>query len=78
MTAANSSNRPQFSMKALLGITTLACIVLAFPKGYVLLAVGTVWLLVGAALVGVLMIFKATIYRFLSGVNIGNDGKEPR
>ncbi len=65
-------------MKTLFGIITLVCIVLAFPKGHVLLAVGTVWLLVGAALVGALMFFKAAIYRFLSGVNIENDGKESR
>ena len=77
MTAAKSSNGLQFSMKALLGIITLACIVLAIPGGYVLLVVGTVWLLVGAALVRVLMISNVPIYRFLSGLKIEENGKEP-
>ena len=68
MTAAMSNNGLRFSMKALLGIIALACVVLAIPGGYVLLVVGTVWLLIGAALAKVMMIFKTPIFRALSGL----------
>lgn len=68
MAAASSRNRLQFSMKALLAIFTLTCVILAIPGGFVLLIVGTLWWLIGAALVTVLMFFKAKIYRFLSGL----------
>ncbi len=77
MTTADSSNGLQFSMKTLLGIITLACVVLAIPGGYVLLVVGTVWMLIGAALVRVLIIFRVQIYRFLSGLKIADKGKKP-
>lgn len=76
MPGVTSSNRLQFSMNALLGIVTLICVVLAIPGGYVLLVVGIVWMLIGAALVMVLMIFRVQIYRFLSGLKNADEGKD--
>jgi len=54
-------------MRTLMIFITVACVVLAFPGGYVLLVVGTIWMLLGTVIVWVLLIFRATIYRFLSG-----------
>ena len=75
MTSTKSKNGLQFSMRALMAIVTVACVVLALPGGYVLLAVGTVWMLIGAAITWVLTIFRAPIYRFLSGVKPDGKGK---
>ena len=67
MKPVEPNNDLQFSMKTLLGVVTLACIVLAIPGGYVLLIVGTVWLLIGTSITKVMLIFRVQIYRFLSG-----------
>ena len=75
MTATKSKNGLRFSMRALMVIVTVACVVFALPGGYVLLALGTVWMLVGAAILWVLMILRAPIYRFLSGVKLNGKGK---
>jgi len=62
-------------MRALMVIVTITCVVLALPEGYVLLAVVTAWMLVGAAIIIVLMIFQAPIYRFLSGGKLKDKGE---
>ncbi len=74
MTATKSKNNLQFSMRTLMAIITVACVVFALPGGYVLLVVGTVWMLIGAALVRVLMIFRTPIDRFLSGAKLEEKG----
>jgi len=51
-------------------IITIACVVFALPGGYVLFVVGTVWMLMQAAIIWVLMIFRRPIYGFLSGVKL--------
>ncbi len=70
MTANESKNHLQFSLWTLMAIMTVACVILAIPGGYVLLAVGTVWMLIGATIVWGLMRFQAPIYRFLSGAKL--------
>lgn len=74
MTPTKPKNGLQFSLRALMVIVTIACIVLAFPEGYVLLAAVTAWMLVGAAIIIVLMIFQAPIYRLLSGLKRKDKG----
>jgi hypothetical protein len=57
----------QFSLWELMVIITIACLVLALPAGYVLLAVGLAWLLLAAAITGLLWLLRAPINRFLAG-----------
>ncbi len=75
MTSDTPNNGLQFSLRAMMAIITVACLILAFPGGYVLLAAGTIWMLIGATIIWVLMIFRAPIYRLLSGVNPDENGK---
>jgi len=70
LTVAKSKHDLQFSLRTLMVIITAACVILAFPAGYVLLSIGVVWMLLGTAIVRVLLIFRAPIYRFLSGVKM--------
>ncbi len=74
MTAAKFKIYPQFSMRTLMVFITVACVFFALPGGYVVLVVGTVWMLIGAAIVPALMKFRAPIYRFLSGVKLEERG----
>ncbi len=75
MPPAKSKNSLQFSMRTLMAMITVVCVVLALPAGYVLLAVVTVWMLIGAAMIWVLMVFRAPISHFLSGVKVNQKDK---
>ena len=57
----------RFSMRTLLVVVTVACLVFALPGGYVLIIFGTAWALIGAAILGVLLKFRGPIYRLLAG-----------
>ncbi len=74
MTTANHNRDMQFSLRTLLAIITVACMILAIPGGYVLLETGTAWMLLGAAIVWVLMIFRSPLDRFLSGAKPKEEG----
>jgi len=66
--AANSKHDRQFSLWTLMKVVTVFCVVLAFPQGYVLLVIGTAWMLLGWAILWFLIAFQTPIYRLLSGV----------
>ena len=66
----DSNSELQFSVRGLLILVTVACVVLAFPGGYVLVVIAAVWMLVGAAIAWVLMKFRRPLYRLLSGVRV--------
>ena len=57
----------RFSMRALLIALTVACVILAFPSGYLLLLVGMGWFLLQAGIIWFLVKFRTPIYRVLQG-----------
>ena len=65
----------QFSLKSMLLFTTLICLILTLPRGFILLAVGIVWILFLAGIAKVLILFKVPIYRLLSGLKVGDEGE---
>jgi glycerol-3-phosphate acyltransferase PlsY len=75
MTEAKPEYKLQFSLRALLTVTTVTCIVLALPSGYLLLAVGVIWMMLGVAISMVLLRFRAPIYRILSGAKLKEKDK---
>jgi hypothetical protein len=75
MTAVKTKTGLQFSLRTLMVIITVACVVLALPRGYVLLAVGVVWALVAAAVTWVLMLCRRPIYHVVSGVKLDEADK---
>ncbi len=67
MTDASADDCVRFSMKSLMLLITIMCVVLALPGGYVLLAVACIWLVLVAAVASLLIVFSKTINRWLAG-----------
>ena len=57
----------QFSLKSLLVLTTITCVVAAIPKGYMLLILFFAWLTAIAVIPAILFRFRNPIYRLLAG-----------
>lgn len=67
MTSARPHGRIRFSMKSLMIIFTVACLVLAIPKGYVLLITVFAQTIVVVATAKLLLVYNKPICRLLSG-----------
>ena len=67
MAETEPNSELRFSMRTLLVVMTVACLVFALPGGYMLIIFGTAWALVGAAILGLLLKYHVPIYRLLAG-----------
>ena len=58
----------KFSLRSLMILVTVVCVVLAFPAGHILLGLISIWLTIGVAILAVLSVLQYPLYRILSGV----------
>ena len=65
----------QFTLWTLLGLVTIVCVILAMPQGYVLLATLGFWILLGAVILSLLVLFQAPLFFLLSGTKKRKNGK---
>jgi hypothetical protein len=64
---ATRKHSRQFSLRSLMILVTIFCVVLAFPAGHILLGFVLVWLIVGAVILSILTSLRRPLYRILSG-----------
>jgi hypothetical protein len=70
-----SKRRYQYSIWALLVLTTAICVLLAVPGGYLLLVTLGLWILIGAGIMVVLLVLQAPVYALFRR-RLGGDSED--